>query len=94
MKVLSKLANPGEPVDAAAVPEMRGEQGMDQDHHRSKARECVVLAGQARQPGDQLELLAIAQAFLRLATFTAQQRPRDAAASLPQAVVEAAGRSL
>ena len=67
---------------------------MDQDHHRSKARECVVLAGQARQPGDQLELLAIAQAFLRLATFTAQQRPRDAAASLPQAVVEAAGRSL
>jgi hypothetical protein len=67
---------------------------MDQDDHRSKARECVVLAGQARQPGDQLELLAIAQAFLRLATFTAQQRPRDAAASLPQAVVEAAGRSL
>jgi hypothetical protein len=66
---------------------------MNQDLHRSKARECVALAGQAREPAEQLELLAIAQAFLRLATFTAQQRTAEVAAQ-PQAMIEAASRSL
>jgi|HubBroStandDraft_6_1064221.scaffolds.fasta_scaffold1039635_2 hypothetical protein len=46
---------------------------MEQDHHRSKARECVALAGRAPTPQEQLALLDIAQAFLRLAAFTAER---------------------
>jgi len=46
---------------------------MDQDHHRNKARECVSLAVQARAPQERLELLDMAQAFLRLAAFSTQR---------------------
>ena len=54
---------------------------MDQDQHRDKARECVALAGQARGPKERLELLDMAQAFLRLAAFTAQRREEKSSAS-------------
>jgi len=46
---------------------------MDQDHHRNKAMECVSLAAQARAPQERLELLDMAQAFLRLAAFSTQR---------------------
>jgi hypothetical protein len=52
----------------------------------------VSLAGQARAPQEQLELLYIAQAFLRLATFTTQRRACSGADRLPPAILEEAGR--
>jgi hypothetical protein len=54
---------------------------MDQDHHRNKARECVSLAGQARGPQERLELLDMAQAFLRLAAFTTRRCEEKSSAS-------------
>jgi len=54
---------------------------MDQDHHRNKARECVSLAEKARGRQERLELLDMAQAFLRLAAFTTQRCEEKASAS-------------
>jgi hypothetical protein len=58
---------------------------MDQDHHRDKARECVSLAAQARSPRERLELLDMAQAFLRLAAFTMQRCEEKASPSTSSA---------
>ena len=43
---------------------------MDQNHYREKARECLCVAEHARS-SERLELLNIAQEFLRLATYKA-----------------------
>ena len=64
---------------------------MEQDYHRSKARECLALAGRAHTPQEQLALLDIAQAFLRLATFTAERSALGAAEVLSHTLSDAAG---
>jgi hypothetical protein len=55
---------------------------MDRDHYRRKAMECLAAAERSREPVDRIELLSIAQNFIRLATYAASQR---GAGSFPEA---------
>ena len=53
---------------------------MDRDHYRGKAMECLAAAERSREPADRIELLSIAQSFIRLATYAAS---RHGAGCLP-----------
>jgi hypothetical protein len=56
---------------------------MDRDHYRKKAMECLAAAKRSREPADRVELLSIAQSFIRLATYAASRR---GAGYLPEAL--------
>jgi hypothetical protein len=47
---------------------------MDRDHYRRKAMECLAAAERSGEPADRIELLSIAQSFIRLATYAASRR--------------------
>ena len=47
---------------------------MDRDHYRRKAMECLAAAERSREAVDRIELLSIAQNFIRLATYAASRR--------------------
>jgi len=82
--LLSKLAESPEPTISQRHfhPEFIGGD-MDRDHYRSKAMECLAAAKRSREPADRLELLSIAQNFIRLATYAASRR---AAGHLPESI--------
>jgi len=46
---------------------------MDRDHYRSKAMECLAAAQRSREPADRIELLGIAQSFIRLSCYAASR---------------------
>ena len=47
---------------------------MDRDHYRRKAMECLAAAERSREPAERIELLSIAQNFIRLATYAPSRR--------------------